>query len=335
MKIRDVIIITALVFVTVLLFGIMYDLTYVEDIKLRTDSMHPKISSFGKNAYMVWQEANDSEFFDVYLRKVTDGNLVGNTINLTQGKSFYPTPEILASENNVYVLWDDRTDKHGYDGDSIYFTKSNDYGKTFDETMVLGSSDIDRISYTPIAMKAADGILYVFMFQWDPHTDKKTIVFRSSQDNGNTFGMPVSFFEFDKKWPSLFDVTSVNGLIFAVSADDHNYSDKSGKVSFRKILPGGQTTDVISLNKTGYFVNQLDISVTKDGNDVYVASTEIGNERNPDTGFVLQKQSLFLTKSHDGGNTFEKPVKINNNLNSSGVETQSVQISLLDDDDDD
>jgi len=315
--------------VMALLFVVMYDLVYTDDKEFRTDSMNPKISSFEEDTYVVWVEANNSEFFNVYLKKITDGNMLEEPINLTEGTSFYPRPQILASENNVYVLWEDRINGHGDYGDSTYFKKSNDYGQTFDETVVLGSSSINSISYTPIAMEEANGIFYVFMFQWDPQTDEKTIVFRSSQDNGNTFGKPESFFEFDKKWASLFDTVSVNGTIYAVSADEHGYSDESGKISFRKIYPDGKLSDVINLNKTGYFVNYLDVFVPKDdGNDVYVVSMEIDGERKPYSGLVLEEHSLFFTKSSDVGNMFEKPIKLSTNE----VKVQSILVNSHDDD---
>ena len=324
-------IIVALLSATVLLFGIMYDLTYVENKEVRTNSMNPELSSFGENTYVVWSEAKDSEFFDVYLRKITNGNILDEAINLTQGKSFYPRPQVLASENNVYVLWEDRADKHGYDGDSIYFKKSNDYGQTFDQTMAVGSSNVDSISYTPITMTESSGILYVFMFQWNPQTDEKIIIFRASHDSGNTFGKPVSFFQFDKKWASLFDTVSAGDTTYAVSADDHGYSDETGKIHFRKIHPDGRTGEIVTLNKTGKFVSHLDISVPKeDGSNVYVVSREIADERKPDSGLVLEKPSLFFTKSIDGGDTFEESIKINTDLESEGVETQSVRIKSYD-----
>ena len=329
MKTSVLMVAVVLLSVTVILFGVMYDLIFVEDKELRTSSLNPDFSSFGENAYALWSESKESRFSDVYLRKITDGNLIDDPINLTNGDSFYPKSHVLASENSVYVLWEDRTDKHGHDGDTVYFKKSNNYGNVFDETMVFGSSHIDRISHTPISMKQVNGILYVFMFQWDPHTDEKTVVFRSSHDGGGTFGKPVPFFEFDKKWASLFDTASVNGTIYAVSADEHGHSDKSGKILFKKILPDGKASDVVHLNKTGHFVNSLDIVVSD--NNVYVISVEVPGERNDSDGIVREKRTLYLTKSDDGGNTFEKSKKLNVDSESEGVKPQGVSIFAYDD----
>ena len=94
MKTRLLMIIVTLLSVTVLMFGVMYDLTYTDDQEFRTDSMNPRISSVGEHVYVVWTEAKDSEFFDVYFRKITGGNLLDEPINLTQEKSFYPTLSI-------------------------------------------------------------------------------------------------------------------------------------------------------------------------------------------------------------------------------------------------
>ncbi|MCH9657649.1 glycoside hydrolase [archaeon] len=298
----------------------------------RNESMNPEISSFEEDTYVVWSESIRSEFFDVYFTKITNNDSTGKPSNITQGTSFYPRAQVLASENNVYVIWEDRTDKHGHDGDSIYFKKSNNHGETFDEISVLGTSSLDNVSYTPITLIESGGILYVFMLQWNPQTDETVIVFRSSHDDGDTFGKPVTFFEFDKKSASLFDLLTVDDTVYAVSASHHGHSDESGEVHFRKIHSEGNLGDVINLNKTGHFVNSLDILATENGKNVYVVSIELTDERNPDTGIVLKKSSLFFTKSHDGGNTFDKSVKVNTDSNSGGVETQSIQASSYDED---
>jgi hypothetical protein len=333
MKIKLLVIVIALLSVTGLLFGIMYDLTYVDDQEFRTHSTNPKISSFEDNAYVVWGEAKDSEFFDVYFRKIVNGNLLDESINLTQGTAFYPRPQVLASENNVYVLWTDR-DSVGGNTDHIYFKKSNDYGKTFgdDGVMIMDSSN-GTVIYpysppdSPIQMAESNDILYVFVPTWNSQTKEYAVIFRASDDHGNTFDKPVSFFQF-RDWAESLHVVSENDVIYAVSTESHDYSNESGIISFKKIFSDGKTSDVVNLNKTGFFVNSLDLSVSDD--NVYVISVEIIDERQSD-GIVHEKRTLFFTKSHDGGNTFDVPKKLSMDSESEGVESQGIQVSSYDD----
>ena len=327
MKIKLLVIVITLLSVTGLLFGVMYDLTYVDDQEYRTDSTNPQISSFEDNAYVVWGEAKDSEFFDVYLRKIVNGNLLDDSINLTQGTTFYPRPQVLASENNVYILWTDR-DSAGGNTDHVYFKKSNDYGKTFgdDDVMMLDSSKGTVVypysGHYAIQMVESNDILYVFVPTWNSQTKEYAVIFRASNDHGNTFDKSVSFFQF-RDWAESLHVISENDVIYAVSTESHDYSNESGIISFKKIFSDGNTSDVVNLNKTGYFVNSLDLSVSDE--NVYVISVEIIDERQSD-GIVHEKRTLFFTKSHDGGNTFDVPKKLSVDSESEGVESQGIQV---------
>ena len=293
----------------------------------RNESMNPEISSFGENTYVVWSESINSEFFDVYFAKITNNTVTKEPLNLTRGESFYPTPEILASGNNdVYVLWSDRTSPHG--DETAFFKKSNDGGNTFGDTRILGQlNDSEDFRYTPITMAYSNDVLYVFVFELNLQTRENRIVFISSADGGNTFSGPKPFFQFEND-AEFFRVASAYGTIYAVSNEIHRYFNESADIGFRKISPDGKTSNVINLNKTGYFVTSLELAASDE--NVYLVSVELADEWQRD-GRIKEKHGLFFTRSNDGGNTFGEPKKINTDLESNGVESQGIQIISYDD----
>ena len=62
------------------------------------------------------------QFGDVYFAKITDEKILQDPINITKGTSvFIPEPQIHVYENNVYILWEDRTSENGFD--QIFFCK--------------------------------------------------------------------------------------------------------------------------------------------------------------------------------------------------------------------
>src|SRR3989338_4962481 len=126
--------------------GVLSAEAYHDDQTSR-GSNDPRITSSGNDVYVVWIESNNPEFGDVYFAKITDGKTVEEPINITKGTTLYPTPQIHVSENNVYLLWEDRT-KNG--NEQIFFAKSNDYGKSFSKPQTLPANN--QSIYRPLSI---------------------------------------------------------------------------------------------------------------------------------------------------------------------------------------
>ncbi|MGI0010183.1 MAG: sialidase family protein, partial [Nitrosopumilaceae archaeon] len=232
-------IITAIVTLSIIILSsnVMTIEAYHND-KTSRGSSEPEIATFGTNAYVVWEESMDPQFSDVYFRKIVDNSSsFDEAINLTLGTSFYPDPSILASKNNVYVLWEDRIDPDGKE--SVYFKKSNDDGKTFDNTITLDPTTNDSI-YRPITMLESNGILYVFVSHWNPQTQRNNLSFITSDDNGNAFSDPVILFE-SEQWEQSAHIIVKDDVIYAVADDANNY-DEAGDLNFRKIYSDKSTS---------------------------------------------------------------------------------------------
>jgi hypothetical protein len=93
---------------------------------------------------------------------------------------------VAASGNNEYVAWWDNTTGNW----EISFAKSSDGGKTFGDTINISNSSNAR----SIGARMADGgnNVYIAWVDIDKNTGQKQVMFRASNDNGQTFGKPVT-----------------------------------------------------------------------------------------------------------------------------------------------
>ncbi|MFN2435326.1 MAG: hypothetical protein ABR515_08120 [Nitrososphaeraceae archaeon] len=64
----------------------------------------------GEDMYVTWSDTlNTSKTFDVMLRKIDSKNLAGNVINLSNNSGNSVSPNLLVSNNKIYVTWSDDT----------------------------------------------------------------------------------------------------------------------------------------------------------------------------------------------------------------------------------
>ena len=86
--------------------------------------------SSGTNVYVLWVQG-DEDNTDLYLKISRDGGATfGNTIDLSNNPaSLSYHPKIVASGENVYIVWEDDDGNSG--NSDIFFMKSSDAGKSF------------------------------------------------------------------------------------------------------------------------------------------------------------------------------------------------------------
>lgn len=257
----------------------------------------PKITVSDSGVYVVWGEGSGQNSLDLIFAKSADGGKTfGKTINLTNGMSFFPDPYITVSENNVYVVWEDSISQDGID--SIFFTKSNDGGQTFDEPRVLDPVDDSyNLIYRPIEIIESNDVLYVFASYWERETKQHQMIFLTSSDNGDTFSSPTVLFD-DGQWDDYIDFEVNNGIIYVLTDDKKNY-DELGDLNLRKIFADGSPSDIISVNGGDTAASTAQLA-TSDEN-VYVAWRAWENDR----------WNLAFAKSSDSGDTFAEPQILN------------------------
>ena len=195
------------------------------------DSGLPQMAVSGNNVYVTW-ENNDVGNFEVYVAKSTNnGNTFTAPVNLSNNPTPSGAPQIVASGNNIYVVWMDKSTGN-YD---IFVAKSNNAGVTFGAPVNVSNTPKDS-GYPQIAMSGNN----VYVVWTETISDKNyDVYFAKSTDGGATFGTPVNISHDDG--PSGWaQVTAPNNIYVTwVDSTPGNYD-----VFVAKSTDGGSTFDI-------------------------------------------------------------------------------------------
>jgi hypothetical protein len=148
------------------------------------DSGLPQMAVSGNNIYVTW-ENNGAGNFEVFVAKSNDnGNTFAPPVNVSNNAAPSGAPQIIASGNNVYVVWMDKTPGN-YD---IFVAKSTDKGSTFGTPVNVSNTPKDS-GYPQIT--ASGNNIYVV---WTETISNKNydVFFAKSTDSGATFSTPIN-----------------------------------------------------------------------------------------------------------------------------------------------
>ncbi len=142
----------------------------------------PQMAVNGNNVYAVWMD-DSSGNFDIFFSKSSDGGQTFATpVDISRTKLDSGYPQLAVSANNVYIVWTEIVTDKNYE---IFFAKSTDGGKTFDQPLDI-SNNPGASGWPKIAV---DGNIYV---SWVDNTlGNYDVYIVKSTDNGNSFGSPV------------------------------------------------------------------------------------------------------------------------------------------------
>ncbi len=230
-----------------------------------------------------------------------------NITNLTNNNEDSIYGQIAAYENNVYVVWQESVietlPEHNYD---IFFIKSENKGRSFSNPINLSNNN--EYSERPQMAVSKNSIFIVWAENVDNNNNNnKQIMFTKSEDNGTTFSKVINLSNNSKNSDNP-EISVFNENVYVVwqESDKNNTNTKNNKnIVFKNSLDNGNT-----------FNNSLElIKNTKDafpkinsyGNNVYI----VWNNENKNNN-----SGLFLVKSPDKGNSFEKGIKLTDQSNS-------------------
>ena len=229
-----------------------------------------------------------------------------NITNLTNNNEDSIYGQIAAYENNVYVVWQESVietlPEHNYD---IFFIKSENKGRSFSNPINLSNNN--EYSERPQMAVSKNSIFIVWAENVDNNNNNKQIMFTKSEDNGTTFSKVINLSNNSKNSDNP-EISVFNENVYVVwqESDKKNTNTKNKKnIVFKNSLDNGNT-----------FNNSLElIKNTKDafpkinsyGNNVYI----VWNNENKNNN-----SGLFLVKSSDKGNSFEKGIKLTDQSNS-------------------
>src|SRR5918999_4258301 len=242
-----------------------------------------------------------------------------NVTNLTDNPNDSVYPQIAASENNVYAVWEDSTtpdlSNNNYD---IYIKKSADWGESFagnsnssatdTTTEVLNLSNNPGFSNHP-QIAAYDEKVHVAWI--DDSLGNNEILLARSIDNGTTFSEAINLSNTTNTNSRNLELSAFDNNVYAVWLDDDERGN--GIILFRASNDGGETFgSSITIARNVTTNNDFTFpKVAAYGNNVYIAWNVAESWSTQGEGEIIT--DLLYVKSSDQGNTFSTPVKLNTN----------------------
>lgn len=242
-----------------------------------------------------------------------------NVTNLTDNPNDSVYPQVAASENNVYVVWEDSTttdlSNNNYD---IYIKKSADWGESFAgnsnssatdiTTEVLNLSNNSGFSEHP-QIAAYDEKVHVAWI--DNSLGNKEILLATSIDNGTTFSEAINLSNTINTNSRNLELSAFENNVYAVWLDEDEQGN--GIILLTASNDGGETFGnpiIIARNVTTN--NDFTFpKVAAYGDNVYIAWNMVDSRSTQGEGEIIT--DLLYVKSSDQGNTFSPPIKLNNN----------------------
>jgi len=210
--------------------------------------------------------------------------------------------------------------------DRMVIQKSTDGGKTWSDGVSVGKNSIKQQDKEWLAVNPINNDIYITWTEFDKYNssnpkDKSRILFSKSSDDGLTWAKPIKLSQFEGN--SLDDDNTVEGAVPSVGPNGEIYVawafnnkiffDKSidGGYTWLKndivaaIQPGGWNFNIPGLNRTnGMPVTGVDLSKGKYNGNIYINFADQRNGK--------KNTDIFIVKSINGGNSWSKPIKVNN-----------------------
>ncbi|HJT49035.1 MAG TPA: sialidase family protein [Nitrososphaeraceae archaeon] len=262
------------------------------------ESLNPKVTAFRNNVYVVWEDTSSSNgTSDILFAKSADnGATFSSATNLSNNLGESSNPQIFASGNNVYVVWEDTTSGNG----DILFARSPNNGATFGKATNL-SNNLGKAGSEPSDPQifASGNNVYVVWKNSSP-TGTGSILFARSPNNGATFSNATNLSNNlgESSNPQIF---ASGNNVYVVWEDYPLANALKNQILFARSTSNGSTFEnIISINNsTGESLNP---KVTAFRNNVYVVWE--------DTSSSDSNSDILFARSPNNGATFGKAIKV-------------------------
>jgi hypothetical protein len=213
--------------------------------------------------YAMWSNYGTSNV--IFTRSTDNGATFYPAVDLSDSTGGAYVTALAASGNNVYVAWANRTETQT----KLLFRASTDSGATFGTIVELSQSVLNNADPQPQLASIGSNVYAVFNEIYNEGgTNKNNIFFRSSIDNGATFGSKINL-------SSTTGYSSQGGTKLAVSGSNvyvlwAGSGSSSMSLFFRaSVNNGGSFGSVISPDNSAS--NELtSLQLAASGSDVYV-----------------------------------------------------------------
>ena len=269
------------------------------------NSYDPKMELSSDALFVTWQSDYNGTPV-ISLAKSTDGGLTWDNINLADTNLSTPyyglwetqrmiggNQQIVNTEDDLYVFWNELTDDNRGDAFRLYFRNSSDRGLTWNPTITLGSRYIFGYSFPPIfkIKKSNDGKIHLLGI--DDGGGRSVGVFYKSLIPANDTiylnGIP------SRSCSSLPDfIVEEDGSIHVAWAQGEN---KTNYIKYLKFVNGSKTIKNLTETKCLF----LNIALEMDANGTLFITWVDHNNKNYD---------IFYKYSDDGGASWSSDIKI-------------------------
>jgi hypothetical protein len=263
------------------------------------ESRNPEIAAFRNNVYVVWEDASSGSNSDILFAKSTDnGATFGNVTNLSNNTGESRNPEIFASGSNVYITWEDTTNKKS----DILFARSGNNGATFGNVTTNLSSKTGE-STNPQLFASGSNVYVVWEDASSGSGGNSDILFAKSTDNGATFGNVTTNLSDNTGESRNPEIAAFRNNVYVVWEDYSLINSIKNQILFARSINNGMTFDnTIRLsNNTGESRNP---EIAAFRNNVYVVweDASSGSGGNSDIAFI---------RSPNNGATFGNVMTVN------------------------
>ncbi|MEM3128624.1 MAG: hypothetical protein QW769_06430 [Nitrososphaerales archaeon] len=108
------------------------------------DSFNPKVAAFGKNVYVTWEDFTPGRPDILFTASTNQGSSFGKVMNLSNNPKHSFKPQIAASGDNLYVMWQDFTPGKP----TMFLTLSTNQGSSFSKLINLNNRSVS-VEKTP------------------------------------------------------------------------------------------------------------------------------------------------------------------------------------------
>ncbi len=261
-----------------------------------------------------------------------DGGCTWQTNNLKSKHGVFGDPVLIAdAKGNFYYAHLSDPEGKQWAGqkllDRIVIQKSTDGGKTYSDGSFCGENHPKDQDKHWLVADPKSGHIYCTWTEFDKYDSKDTlkdhsrILFAKSTDGGESWSKSLKINQFDGD--CLDDDNTTEGAVPTVGPNGEVYVSWAwnNKIWFDRSTDGGQTwlgKDIVVADQPGgWTYNVLGISRC---NGLPIADCDRTNGPNRGTIYVNwsdhrngeDNTDIFIAKSTDGGNTWSKPVRVNN-----------------------
>ncbi len=219
------------------------------------------------------------------------------TLNLSNDPAASELPRLSTAGSNVYAVWLNNTSGNP----DILFRASNNDGTSFGPVINL-SSTANGFSSSPQIAGAGSNVYVVWQ---DNSTGNDEIFFRTSSNNGASFGATINLSN-DSKDSTIPQIAASGSNVYAAWQNEMAGPSGSTDILFRASTNNGATFNppIASspLNLSGDKASTIP-EIAAAGNNVYVAWQDLNSGRN----------DIFLKASINNGGSFGSTVNLSNN----------------------